>query len=87
MTTYYTGPGIQTFSTSQPPQGGNMSAFSNLPLASIITVILAVVGGITVITNPDTLSFDQYLTAMAPLIGLVAIGRGVHENGKARAGK
>lgn len=64
-----------------------MDALTNGPLASIITVVLALVGGAVVIIHPETLSFDEYLTAMAPLVGLVAVGRGIHANGKARAGR
>lgn len=45
-----------------------------------IVFIVAVVGGVVVITNPETLSFDQYVTVLTGLAigsGLLGIGRGI----------
>lgn len=48
-------------------------------LVVIIAVMIGIVGGILVIVEPDTLSFDQYIRAMTGLsigAGLLGIGRG-----------
>lgn len=45
-----------------------------------IVLIVTIVGGIVVITNPQTLSFDQYVTVLTGLAigsGLLGIGRGI----------
>lgn len=73
--------GVALFTT--PKEEQRMSALSQ-PIMSIITLVLVVTGAVVVIVHPETLSFQDYLTACAPLVGLVAVGRGLHENGKAR---
>jgi type IV secretory pathway VirB2 component (pilin) len=45
-----------------------------LPVATIIAVILAIVGGVTVVTGSYT--WAAYLDDMKVLIGLLAVGRG-----------
>lgn len=59
-------------------------------LVAILVTIGAVVGGVVCIANPDTLSFDQYLSALSKFaigVGLLGIGRGVAAAGKSGAKK
>src|SRR5262245_53304698 len=51
----------------------NIPILDDLPLASVLTVILALVGGVVCIVSPDVLSYDDYLKGM----GAVAAGSGV----------
>jgi hypothetical protein len=50
---------------------------NTINVATIITIILAIAGGVVCIVQPSTLTFDQYLEQMKYLIGLVGIGRGI----------
>ena len=66
--------------------------FKEFPWATVMTVlvtlIVAVVGGIVVIVNPDALSFKDYvqtLTGLGVANGLLGIGRGIRANGKFHA--
>lgn len=45
-----------------------------LPIATIIAIILLVVGGVEVVQ--DDLSFKEYMESAAVLVGLLGIGRG-----------
>jgi hypothetical protein len=66
---------------------------SNKPVITILTVMIAlicvIVGGVVTITNPQSLSFHQYITDIAFVggaLGLGAgIGRGIDSNGQAQA--
>jgi hypothetical protein len=43
--------------------------------------IVAVVGGIVTVTSPDTLTFKQYIDAVATFaigVGILAVGRGIN---------
>lgn len=56
-------------------------------LGVLLTVAAAVIGGIVVLTSDD-LTFQEYLIAMAGFAvgnGLVSIGRGIGNAGRARA--
>lgn len=55
---------------------------STANVATILTLVLVVVGAVTVITNPQTLSFADYLDQMKVLVGGLAIGRGIMAAGK-----
>lgn len=65
------------------------STLDKLPWATIaaaaIVLVVALIGGIVVIANPDTLPFGDYVDALSDLavgVGLVAVGRGVTKAGK-----
>jgi len=65
------------------------SGLDKLPWATliggIIVLIVAVIGGIITIVNPETLSFSDYVSSLSDLavgVGLVAVGRGVTKAGK-----
>lgn len=60
-----------------------MKTLDAIPLASIIAVIGAVVGGVIAIVNPDTLSFQDYCVA----VGVLAGGSGVLGYARAQSGK
>ena len=74
----------------------NLSAAlsSDKPVVTIMTLVIVtlavVVGGVVTITNPQSLSFHQYIqdiTVMAGAIGLGnGIGRGIEAHGQAQAG-
>lgn len=55
----------------------------SLPVASILAVIVAVVGGVVAITNPDALSFSGYCQD----VGIAAGGLGVLGVARAQSGK
>lgn len=52
-------------------------------LASLLVVIVAVVGGVVVVVNPETLSFEDYLRN----VGIFAGGVGVLGIARAQSGK
>lgn len=52
------------------------------PIITALVVIVALVGGIVVVTNPETLSFREYLHDLAPWVAGVAIGKGIAAHGK-----
>lgn len=60
-----------------------MNTLDNIPLASIITVLGALVGGVLVIVHPETLSFSEYLKDL----GLLAGGSGLLGLARANSGK
>jgi hypothetical protein len=51
-------------------------------VATILVVIFAVVGGVVCITNPGTLNFKDYLIALSPFVGGLAVGRGIAAHGR-----
>lgn len=55
----------------------------NLPVTTIITVIVALVGGVIAITNPTQLSFLEYAGA----VGISGGGLGVLGIARSQAGK
>ena len=46
-------------------------------IVTIVFLLSAVVGGIVVVVEPSTLSFEEYLTRIAAFGGLLGIGRGL----------
>lgn len=68
---------------------------SDKPVVTILTLVAAtvaiVVGGIVTITNPQSLSFHQYIQDIALLGGALGlgsgIGRGIDSYGQAVAGR
>lgn len=67
---------------------GLLAALDRLPIATllvaVITILVAVVGGIVTLTNPSGLSFEEYVTLMTGLAGangLLGIGRGILGSG------
>ena len=62
---------------------------NDLPIATyLITAlcaIVAVVGGVVTITAPDTLTFNDYLDAVAAFaigVGILGVGRGINASRK-----
>jgi len=55
----------------------NTLDLNTINFATIAAGILLLVGGLVCIVNPDTLTFQQYLDDVWPLIGGVAVGRGI----------
>lgn len=53
-----------------------------IPVATIIVIIAAIAGAVVVVAHPETLSFDQYLKALGPAVGLLAVGRGLDSTHK-----
>ena len=50
-------------------------------LIAVAFIIIVIVGGVVTIVNPDTLSFDRYITSVgiaAGALGLLGIGRGIN---------
>jgi hypothetical protein len=60
-------------------------------LVLVIVVVVVAVGGVVTITNPQSLSFHQYVTDVALMGGALGlgsgIGRGVETYGKAVSGE
>ena len=54
---------------------------SNKPVVTILTIVAAtvaiVVGGIVTITNPQTLTFHQYVQDIAFMAGALGLGTGI----------
>lgn len=48
-----------------------------IPVATIIVVIFALVGGVVVITHPETLDFEHYLKYVGASAAVLGIGRGL----------
>lgn len=46
----------------------------------IIVVVVVIIGGIVVLTDPDRLSFAQYLSAVGVAVGLLGVGYGLDKN-------
>lgn len=68
-----------------------MPFLERIPLASLLVVagfiIVALVGGVVTITNPDTLPFEKYVTlvtALAGSAGLLGVGRGIKSTANAK---
>ena len=62
----------------------NDSPVTTILMAVAFTVIV-IVGGIITIVNPDSLSFDRYITSVgiaAGALGLLGIGRGINAGQK-----
>lgn len=59
-----------------------LDALDRLPVATLLAVIFAIVGGIAVVG--DDLPFREYLESMAVMVGLLGIGRGVAARKTAR---
>lgn len=49
------------------------------PVASLIVVIIAIVGGIVTVVEPSTLPFREYVENVGIAAGLLAIGRGLRD--------
>ena len=47
------------------------------PIATVLVIIFAVVGGIVVLTQPGTLSFKEYLESITVAVAGLAVGRGL----------
>jgi hypothetical protein len=66
---------------------------SDKPVVTILTLIVAtiavVVGGVVTITNPQSLTFHQYIQDIAFMGGAIGlgngIGRGIESHGQSRA--
>lgn len=52
-----------------------MPALEHLPVATLLALIFAIVGGVVVVT--DELPFREYLESMAVMVGLLGVGRGI----------
>lgn len=52
-------------------------ALSTSHVATILVIILAVVGGVVAIIHPASLSFASYLNDMVIAVGALGIGRGL----------
>ena len=62
---------------------------NELPIATYLIAglcaIVAVVGGIVTLTNPGSLSFNDYLDAVAAFaigVGILGVGRGINASRK-----
>jgi hypothetical protein len=62
---------------------------NDLPIATYLIAglcaIVAVVGGAVTITSPDSLSFNDYLDAVAAFaigVGILGVGRGINASRK-----
>lgn len=53
-----------------------------LSVTTIIVVIVVLAGAVVSIVNPDTLPFKDYLIDIAPLVGGLAVGRGIAVHGR-----
>lgn len=60
-----------------------IAILDNAPVATILTVIGAVVGGVVVITHPETLNFSDYIKDL----GILAGGSGLLGLARANSGK
>ncbi len=60
-----------------------MSFLDKIPLASVVFVIVAIVGGVIATLHPDTLSFSGYVRD----VGIAAAGLGVLGIARAQSGK
>lgn len=62
---------------------------NDLPIATYLIAglcaIVAIVGGVVTITTPGTLSFNDYLDALAAFaigVGILGVGRGINSASK-----
>ncbi len=46
-------------------------------VATLIVLVLVVTGAVVTIVNPDSLSFGDYILKVSPLVGGLAVGRGI----------
>jgi hypothetical protein len=60
-----------------------MSVLDNLPVTTIITVVVTIVGGVIAVLHPETLSFSEY----ARDVGIAGGGLGVLGIARSQAGK
>jgi hypothetical protein len=60
-------------------------ALEALPVASLLVVIFAIVGGVVVIDG--NLSFENYLHNMTIAAAGLAVGRGIASHGRVTAGR
>ncbi|MGN6557056.1 MAG: hypothetical protein ACTHLH_03490 [Solirubrobacterales bacterium] len=54
-------------------------------LGGLIVLIAAILGGVLVAIGHSSLNFDSYVNDLSKLaigVGLVAVGRGIHKQGK-----
>lgn len=58
------------------------TSVSAIAIATIGVLILLVVGGILTITNPSSLSFQEYFQDGIVALGLLGIGRGIDARSK-----
>lgn len=61
-----------------------MKFLNENPITSIIAVIVVVVGAVVTITNPETMSYDEYLVktgAFLAGLGIVGVGRSLMNKG------
>lgn len=54
----------------------------NRVATAIIVVIVVIIGGVVVLTDPSSLSFDQYLRDVGVAVGLLAVGYGLDAHSK-----
>jgi hypothetical protein len=60
-----------------------INALDNLPLASLLAVVVTIVGGVVAIVNPDVLSFEDYVKNCGIFVG----GAGLLGAARAASGK
>lgn len=60
-----------------------MSTLDSLPVATILTVLVAIVGGVIAVLHPETLSFSGYCQD----VGIAAGGFGVLGIARSQSGK
>ncbi len=60
-----------------------MNALDNVPVATIVTVLVAIVGAVIAIVHPETLSFTEY----AKTLGYTGAGLGILGIARAQSGK
>lgn len=49
---------------------------------AIIVIVVVLIGGIVVILQPSTLSFPEYLRAVATAVGLLGVGYGLDSHSR-----
>lgn len=57
---------------------------STANVATILVVLLVLAGCVVAVVHPETLSFDQLLDKAGPLVGGLAVGRGLATIGRNR---
>lgn len=50
---------------------------AEIPVASLIVLIIAVTGALVTVIHPETLDFATYIKYVGPAAGLLGIGRGL----------
>lgn len=54
----------------------NVANFSRICTA-LVVVLVVIVGGVVVLTDPATLDFETYLRDVSIAVGLLAVGHGI----------